>query len=233
MRFAGDFAGHSDGQACQEAAGGPRRHSTFGCFFEAERACESGAPATPAGSGLEDQLRDLAPDQGLAFYQAVQAHLFRLNEVTTADILKRRWLVRLDDDGGELVGVDWGWHPGDADAHRAEDFAGAIRAWAANLTGEQACRVYVASPTSRPVAALRGLLERPGKAAEKARGPCRFRVLGLQDYWGHHPNLKKQVPNREAVDLLFDVHVLSGASLIVGSLASEVGRIASDLRQVD
>lgn len=232
--ISGHFLGHSDGKLCKEALGESAfKAGSFQCFFEEERSCSAGR-AQEAAEGSAQALARASPTHLL---QAVETYLFRLSEGMMAEVLKRKWWVRLDsgEEGHFVVAVDAEPRPGRGSAstwsYSVEEVVNVVYYSLTVASTEerklQTCVVYVASNTSQVVRDVRAALDKIAKTL-----PCKISAIGMQDWWDSHPNLKKQIRQREVVDVLFDVFLLSRADVVVGSLKSHLGQLAVGLRAV-
>ncbi|CAK0901347.1 unnamed protein product, partial [Prorocentrum cordatum] len=112
--------------------------------------------------------------------------------------------------------------------------------------GERSCVVYVASDSSQALPDLQALLG--GVVA----GSCRLRVVGQRasvtqrtmdshrfDHWGENQGMAGKVGRLTAaearqatLEVLFDIYALSLADVLVGTLTSQIGRMAAGLRRL-
>eukprot|EP00932_Pfiesteria_piscicida_P022248 SRR837773.9006.p1 GENE.SRR837773.9006~~SRR837773.9006.p1 ORF type:complete len:497 (+),score=100.25 SRR837773.9006:107-1492(+) len=257
FRLVGHFAGYTATRHCEEAVGSSlyKSKGSYTCFFEPERSCEDGSRGEGDGQSKAalEKLAHLSREQEAEVYQALEAYLFRLNFDTVNEFEKRHALVGFDEAATDcLVGVHARRGDKVVDAYNryytSKEYAQTIFTWASQAdrckSSETTCTVYVASDSSVVMPEIKGYLE-PVSA-----GACRFRVIGnersvtqkamdshrfdkvdeIQGMAGKVQLLRGEEAKQATLDILFDIYMLSRSNFVVGTLTSQIGRIATGLK---
>mmetsp|Transcript_3447 Transcript_3447/g.9950 ORF Transcript_3447/g.9950 Transcript_3447/m.9950 type:complete len:886 (+) Transcript_3447:71-2728(+) len=259
VRLVGHLGGYSEIEPCRKALGDEvyNKVGSFRCYFRAERPCAAGAVTSPGAREASKEaiaaFKALTEKEEEKAFQALEAYLFRPNDDTIRSFLEREAKIGFDDRQLEfLVGVHVRRGDKVVDPYNryytTREYAEAVVNWA---VGAKLCagppkkmNVYIASDSALVKGELRTLLQRV-----KA-GKCSLMVIGMdssvsqtasdshrfdrpgeiQGMAGKVALMKGDEAKQAALDILFDIYMLSRADLLVGSLSSQIGRIAAGLR---
>lgn len=259
VRLVGHMAGYTENEPCRAAVGKAvySKRGSYSCFFRLERDCDAAAggakaPREASAAALR-QIREAGEGATTELYQAVEAYLFRPNAATLEEFRRREERVKLaGSEGGLLLGIHARRGDKVVDAYNryytSREYALTLATWAEQakpcVEADTLCTVYVASDSAAVLGEIRRALE-PLAAAR-----CRFRVIGMEksvtqqtsdshkfDSWseiqgmaGKVGLMKGEEAKEAAVDILFDIYMLSRADMFVGTLTSQIGRIAAGLK---
>mmetsp|Transcript_24880 Transcript_24880/g.82949 ORF Transcript_24880/g.82949 Transcript_24880/m.82949 type:complete len:868 (-) Transcript_24880:77-2680(-) len=260
FRLVGHFAGYTAIKPCEQVLGATvyKKKGSYACFFKPERDCEEGqgkgeASDQEASKAARTRFQSLSKAEEAALYHALEAYLFRLNDDTIEQFRARQTRVGFDENRNlPLAGIHARRGDKVVDAYNryytSKEYAQAIFTWAkqaSQCSGHDAlCTVYVASDSAVVLGEIKGYLE-PVSA-----GTCRFRVIGndrsvtqtamdthqfdhvdeIQGMAGKVQLMKGEEAKEATIDILFDIFMLSRANFFVGTLTSQIGRIAAGLK---
>lgn len=260
FRLVGHFAGYSAIEPCKRAVGAElyQKKGSYSCYFQPERRCEgeeksSNSAQGAAGAALA-KMKAVSKSEEAQLYHAVEAFLFRPNAATISEFQRREMSVGFDQGAmhGPLVAIHARRGDKVVDAYNryytSREYAEIVLNWAGKAKEcqdvERECIVYVASDSAVVLGEIRNWL---GSARA---GACSFRVIGaeqsltqrasdthrfdhrdeIQGMAGKVQLMKGDEAKEAAIDILFDIYMLSRANFFVGSLTSQIGRIAAGLK---
>lgn len=256
FRLVGHFAGYSATKPCEDALGEDvyKKEGSYTCYFQSERTCKGSSEFQGASSEVaRERFKSLSKDEEPQLYHALEAYLFRMNSLTLSQFESRHTLVGYDPNRDTcLAGIHARRGDKVVDAYNryytSKEYAQAIYTWVTKAPqcsqGDEICTVYVASDSALVLPEIKSLLE------PVIAGKCRFRVIGnersvtqkamdshqfdhlneIQGMAGKVQLLPGTQANEATLDILFDLYMLSRAEFFVGTLTSQIGRIAAGLK---